>query len=83
VSTSNTPPRLLRLPAVMEITGLSRSMIYLLESQQRFPSRCKITVRTVGWPEDEVRQWVAQRIADRPLRYDTVVADELQKWRAR
>ncbi|MFL6600834.1 MAG: helix-turn-helix transcriptional regulator [Steroidobacteraceae bacterium] len=80
MSTSNTTCRLLRLPAVMEITGLSRSMIYLLESQNRFPSRCKITVRTVGWPEDEVRRWVAQRIADRPAQHETAVSAALRKW---
>ena len=81
MSTSNAYCRLLRLPAVMEITGLSRSMIYLLESQNRFPSRCKIAVRAVGWPENEVREWVAQRMADRPTPPGDALGAQLRKWR--
>jgi prophage regulatory protein len=80
VSSSNTTARLLRLPAVLEITGLSRSMIYLLESQKRFPSRCKITVRTVGWSEEEVRKWVEQRLAERTLQPQTAISVGLRKW---
>jgi prophage regulatory protein len=62
---SSSTPRLLRLPEVRSVTGLSRSMIYLLEAQQKFPRRVKISLRAVGWPEDEVRQWVSLRIANR------------------
>jgi predicted DNA-binding transcriptional regulator AlpA len=40
--------RLLRLPAVCELTGLGRSMIYLLESEGRFPQRVKLTQRAVA-----------------------------------
>jgi prophage regulatory protein len=62
---SSFSPRLLRLPEVRSVTGLSGSMIYLLEAQQKFRRRVKISLRAVGWPEDEVRQWVAMRIASR------------------
>jgi len=58
-------PRLLRLPDVLSVTGLSRSMIYLLEAQGKFPQRVKLSLRAVGWPEDEVHQWVEFRIANR------------------
>jgi len=54
--------RLLRLPAVCELTGLGRSMIYLLESQGSFPQRIKITERAVAWLENEIRAWIAKRI---------------------
>lgn len=57
--------RLLRLPQVLDRTGLSRSMIYLLESQGMFPKRVKVGLRAVAWPEDEVHLWVETRKASR------------------
>lgn len=58
--------RLLRLPQVLDRTGLSRSMIYLLESQGRFPGRVNVGARAVAWPEDEVHRWVEAKKASRP-----------------
>jgi prophage regulatory protein len=37
-------------------------MIYQLETEQRFPSRIKIGVRAVGWLEEEVQEWLTQRV---------------------
>jgi len=54
--------QILRLPQVCERIGLSRSMIYQLEAEHRFPPRIKIGVRAVGWIESEVQAWLAQRI---------------------
>jgi prophage regulatory protein len=54
--------QVLRLPQVCARTGLRRSMIYQLEAQQRFPSRIKIGVRAVGWLEEEVQEWLTQRV---------------------
>jgi predicted DNA-binding transcriptional regulator AlpA len=42
-------------------------MIYLLESRQRFPARTKISARAVGWIEDEVMQWIAEKKSCRPI----------------
>ena len=53
---------MLRLPQVRLTTGLSRSMIYQLEADRRFPRRLKIGVRAVGWVEGEVQDWLADRI---------------------
>jgi prophage regulatory protein len=55
-------PRLLRLDAVKEITGLSRSTIY---ADPSFPKSVKIGERAVAWVEDEIREWVEARIAER------------------
>jgi prophage regulatory protein len=57
------PQRLLRLRDVCRATGLCRSMIYKLQSEDKFPRRVKIGLRAVGWLEDEVAQWVADRVA--------------------
>ena len=51
--------QVLRLPQVCKVTGLCRSMIYQLETDQRFPRRVKIGVRAVGWVEGEVQEWLA------------------------
>jgi prophage regulatory protein len=55
-------PRLLRLNAVKELTGLSRSAIY---ADPAFPRSVKIGERSVAWVEAEVRAWVEARIAQR------------------
>jgi prophage regulatory protein len=54
--------QILRLAQVCARTGLCRSMIYQLEAEQRFPSRIKIGVRAVGWLEEEVQEWLTQRV---------------------
>lgn len=54
--------RLLRLPAVLDRTGLGRSTLYSLIKQGRFPSPIPLTERSVAWPETTVMAWVAGRI---------------------
>jgi prophage regulatory protein len=54
--------RILRLPDVISVTGLGRSMIYQMEADQRFPKRVRIGTRAVGWLEGEVRAWLQKRI---------------------
>ena len=46
------------------MTGLGRAFIYRLQAERRFPHSIKIGERAVGWLEDEVRNWLAGRIAD-------------------
>lgn len=54
--------RFLRLRDVIRETGYCRSMIYLMESEERFPRRIRIGVRAVAWLESEVNAWKRQRI---------------------
>jgi prophage regulatory protein len=56
--------KLLKLPEVQEITGLSRSQIYALIAKQQFIRPVKIA-RSSRWPFDAVTAWVDARIADR------------------
>jgi predicted DNA-binding transcriptional regulator AlpA len=56
------PIQILRLPEVCKATGLGRSMVYQLEAAQRFPARVRISDRAVGWAEEEVQGWLAERI---------------------
>jgi predicted DNA-binding transcriptional regulator AlpA len=53
----------LRLPAVCARTGLSRSQVYRLEAEGKFPGRVKLGLSTSAWVESEVQAWAAARIA--------------------
>ena len=54
--------KILRLPQVKEITGLSRSTIYLHMSEGSFPNHISLGSRAVGWLRTEVADWMNQRI---------------------
>lgn len=52
----------LRLPAVIARTGLSRSSIYKLAGQGRFPNPVPLGERSVGWLEAEIEEWLGARV---------------------
>lgn len=54
--------QILRLREVCKTTGLGRSMVYQLEADRRFPARVRIGTRAVGWVEEEIQGWLAERI---------------------
>jgi prophage regulatory protein len=62
------PTPLLRLPAVIRVTGLSRSTIYKLISEGSFPSALKLTERSVAWSSGDIQQWIDSRTPTRPVR---------------
>jgi prophage regulatory protein len=47
------------------MTGLSKSKIYELQAQGRFPTSVRITEHSVGWVEQEVQAWLTGRLAER------------------
>ena len=54
--------RLLRLPQVLDLTGLGKTTIYELQAEGKFPARVKITAHSVGWIETEVQAWLSERV---------------------
>lgn len=56
--------RLLRLDGVKKRTGLSRSLIYQLVGEGRFPEQIHLGARSVAWIEAEVEDWIRQRIRE-------------------
>ena len=54
-------PRLLTLRDVTEATALSRSVIYDLMAESRFPKPLRVGDRAVRWIEDEVIEYIASR----------------------
>ena len=56
--------KLLRMPEVQRRVPLSRSHIYSLAAQGRFPKPIKLGIRASAWLESEVDARVAQRIRE-------------------
>ena len=64
-------PRLLTLRDVTAATALSRSAVYALMAESRFPKPIRIGSRAVRWVEQEVRDFIASRPrggSERPAR---------------
>jgi len=55
--------QILKLPEVTKLTGLARSTIYKLISEERFPKQIKLTSFSSGWIKSEVEHWIDERIA--------------------
>ena len=57
--------KVLRLPEVMEKTGIRRSSIYAWMKDGRFPKQIKMGLRASGWIEQEVDEWIERRASGR------------------
>lgn len=58
---------ILRLPQVKDITGLSRSTIYLLIKQGKFKKPIQLGTRSVGWLQSDIEEFITERVrASRP-----------------
>jgi prophage regulatory protein len=64
-SEQGAPLTLLRLPEVIRRTGKCRSDIYREIAAGTFPKQVKLSERSSAWVEQEVQNWVAQRVAAR------------------
>jgi prophage regulatory protein len=56
------PETILRLPAVRERVGLSRSTVYEAIAKGRFPKPIKIGARASGWLSSEIDEWLRLQI---------------------
>lgn len=67
--------RLLRVDAVLALTGLPKSTLYRMIAERRFPAPVRLSERARAWPEAEVQGWIADRLAmPRGTRAGTVSA---------
>lgn len=57
------PTVFLRMPSVMQMTGLGRSTIYRLMARQQFPCPVRLGVRAVAWRRSELDVWSQTRPA--------------------
>ena len=53
---------ILRRKQVEKRTGLSRSTIYLRIQEGAFPMPVNLGARAVGWLENEIEAWLAERV---------------------
>ena len=59
---ATTPNRkALRLPAAAQKTGLSKTHIYRLIQQDKFPRSCHLSERVAVWDEATIDAWLAEK----------------------
>ena len=56
------PPRFIRLPQVLEMTGMGKTFIYARISDGTFPKQIQLGSRSVVWNERDVIDWMNQQI---------------------
>ena len=54
----------IRLSEVLRRTGYSKAWIYRLLKENRFPRPVKIGSRSIAFVENEIDEWINQRIAE-------------------
>ena len=62
LKTARNARALLRLQHVQALTGLARSTLYKLISEQDFPPPIQLTGRAVAWDSRAVDDWIELRI---------------------
>ena len=63
---SNSNVRLLRMPAVVAITGISEGSVYRLVREKKFPQPVRVAVpKMTVWPSDVIDKWVQDQLVER------------------
>lgn len=57
--------RLLRMKQVENKTGLKRSQIYARMKEHTFPASIKIGPASVAWLEQEIDEWIKEKLNQR------------------
>jgi prophage regulatory protein len=68
--TTDAPDRFLRLPTVLQLTGLSRSTVYRKMEAGSFPRQIRIAARCAGWRQSAVSAWMQN-----PMFYEAAPSD--------
>ena len=58
------PPRFIRLPQVVEMTGLGKTTIYRWINHGAFPKQIQIGGKSVVWNERDVIDWMNAQITN-------------------
>lgn len=54
--------KLIRLPAVLELTGYSRATVYRKMNDGTFPVAVKLGARAIAWRYADIDAWIASRL---------------------
>ena len=57
--------KILKLKQVIEIVGISRSTLYGMVQSGDFPKQLKLSTRSSGWLQSEVKNWIESRASKR------------------
>ena len=57
------PLRFLRMRDLVQMTHLSKSTLYAMHAQGKFPKVVRLSERTSVWVESEVLAWMEERVA--------------------
>lgn len=63
----NPSMKALRLPAVLDKTGISRSQLFRLIQQGKFPSAHRLSERVSAWDERAIDQFLAEKFGGSSL----------------
>ncbi len=69
---------IIKLPEVMAITTFSRSTIYRLIEMGEFPIQIKLAERSIGWIEQEVEDYMENKINEREVVHEETELVELE-----
>lgn len=53
---------IIRMPIVIQYTGLGRSTIYKKIADNTFPKPISLSSKAVGWLKSDVDKWIQERI---------------------
>jgi prophage regulatory protein len=57
--------KFIKLKEVMATTGLGRSSVYKFMDEGRFPKSISLGDRAVAWIDDEIEEWMMNKVAQR------------------
>jgi prophage regulatory protein len=60
--------RLIKLPEVLKMSGLSRTALYERIRAGDFPTPVKLSERSVAWLQSEVNAWIEDKVLARDSR---------------
>lgn len=57
--------KLIKLPQVMDMTGLGKTSVYKLMSEKQFPIPVTLIGKSKAWVDIEIAEWVERKISER------------------
>jgi len=55
--------KFIRLPDVIDATGLSKSTIYVRIAEGTFPKQIPLGPRLVVWVESDIQNWISEQVS--------------------
>ncbi|HDR9125991.1 TPA: AlpA family phage regulatory protein [Burkholderia vietnamiensis] len=69
LSNTDSSIQLVDRTTVEKMTSLSKTQIYALMQEGKFPRQINLSARSVAWILAEINQWINDRKRDRDIKY--------------